>query len=53
MLTSGSAGGKTGGREICRALDTMMASGAPLEEVLRRAVEELHASNERFHWTGI
>jgi len=30
-----------------------MESGAPLEAVLRRAVEELHASNDRFHWTGI
>jgi len=43
----------TGGGEICRTLDRITASGAPLEQVLRRAVEELHASNPRFHWTGI
>jgi GAF domain-containing protein len=43
----------TGGRDICAILEKMTASGAPLEEILRRAVEELHASNERFHWTGI
>jgi len=30
-----------------------MAAKAPLEQVLRRAVEEVHASNPRFHWTGI
>ena len=53
MLTLGDAGGKASGREICRTLETMMASGASLEQVLRRAVEELHASNDRFHWTGI
>jgi L-methionine (R)-S-oxide reductase len=47
------AGGKARGGDICRTLETMMASGAPLEEVLRRAVEELHASNHHFHWTGI
>jgi L-methionine (R)-S-oxide reductase len=53
MLTLGNLGGRASGREICRTLEGMMASGAPLEEVLRRAVEELHASNDRFHWTGI
>src|SRR6266850_2697213 len=43
----------TGGGEMCRTLDRITDSGAPLEQVLRRAVEELHASNPRFHWTGI
>jgi L-methionine (R)-S-oxide reductase len=46
-------GKDTGGAEICRTLDGLIASGAPLEDVLRRAVEELHASDPRFHWTGI
>ena len=53
MQTLGSSAGGTSGREICRTLETMVASGASLEDVLRRAVEELHASNDRFHWTGI
>ncbi len=53
MRSVGDAKGTTVGREICRTLETMTASGAPLEQILRRAVEELHASNPRFHWTGI
>jgi L-methionine (R)-S-oxide reductase len=52
-LTARKATKETGGGEICRTLDHLMARGAPLEQVLRRAVEELHASNPRFHWTGI
>ena len=44
---------ESSGGEICRTLERISASGAPLEQVLRRAVEELHASNPRFHWTGI
>ncbi len=44
---------ESSGGEICRTLERISASGAPLEQVLRRAVEELHASNPRFQWTGI
>jgi GAF domain-containing protein len=39
--------------EICRKLDEAQRSGAGLEEVLSLAVELLHQSNPRFHWTGI
>ena len=39
--------------EICRKLDGIQRSGAGLEEVLALAVELLHQSNSRFHWTGI
>src|SRR5262245_66395595 len=53
MGSVGHPGGRTNGAEICRTLEVLMESGAPLEAVLRRAVEELHASNDRFHWTGI
>jgi len=53
MLTLGSGEEQTSGREICRTLETLAAGGATLEQVLRRAVEEVHASNPRFHWTGI
>ena len=41
------------GQEICRDLDALRGQGAPLETLLRRAVELLHQSNPRFHWTGI
>ncbi|MCI0567127.1 MAG: GAF domain-containing protein [Acidobacteria bacterium] len=41
------------GVEICRRLDECHRSGAGLEEVLALAVELLHQSNPRFHWTGI
>ena len=41
------------GEEICRKLDEVQRSGAGLEEVLALAVELLHESNPRFHWTGI
>src|SRR5437867_7610426 len=53
MLTLENAEGKGSGRESCETLERMMASGASLEDVLRRSVEELHASNKHFHWTGI
>jgi L-methionine (R)-S-oxide reductase len=53
MLTLGKAAGEPSGREICRTLERMSSSGASLEDILRRAVEEVHASNSRFHWTGI
>ena len=39
--------------EICLELETLRERGAPLEELLARAVERLHASHPRFHWTGI
>jgi GAF domain-containing protein len=41
------------GAEICRKLDECQRSGAGLEEVMALAVELLHQSNPRFHWTGI
>ena len=41
------------GREICQELDARRRGKAPLEDLLRLAVERLHASNPRFHWTGI
>lgn len=53
MLTLGKMDGKAGGDAICRALEEMMSAGAGLEELLGRAVELLHSSNRRFHWTGI
>jgi GAF domain-containing protein len=39
--------------DICRALDDMIEREEPLERVLERAVEFVHRSNPRFHWTGI
>ena len=41
------------GKEICRDLARRQSDGAALETLLRRAVELLHESNPRFHWTGI
>jgi GAF domain-containing protein len=41
------------GEEICRQLEDQHRQGAGLEEILARAVELLHQSNSRFHWTGI
>jgi GAF domain-containing protein len=38
---------------ICRALERERQAGAGLDDLLRSAVEKLHASNGRFHWTGI
>jgi len=52
-VTTRKAADPGGAGQIVRALDGLMAAGAPLEQILRRAVEELHASNPRFHWTGI
>jgi len=42
----------TGG-PICRSLTKLMSDGADLEKILATAVEQLHGSNPRFHWTGI
>jgi L-methionine (R)-S-oxide reductase len=38
---------------ICAELDRLKAGGAPLEKLLEEAVRLLHASNPRFHWTGV
>ena len=40
-------------KQICRALDLMTSKGAGFEEMLAAAVDHLHQSNPRFHWTGI
>jgi len=41
------------GDQICRALEELSREGAGLEGLLVRAVEHLHGSSPRFHWTGI
>jgi len=41
------------GEEICRKLEEISRCGASLEEILAQAVDLLHQSNPRFHWTGI
>ncbi len=41
------------GREISQALTALTSAGAKLETILTSAVEHLHRSNPRFHWTGI
>jgi L-methionine (R)-S-oxide reductase len=41
------------GAQICRRLEDLIDEGAGLERVLASAVEWLHDSNPRFHWTGI
>jgi L-methionine (R)-S-oxide reductase len=41
------------GEVICRELEDLSQGGASFETLLARAVEKLHASNPRFHWTGI
>jgi GAF domain-containing protein len=41
------------GEEICRQLEALSAEGAGFEKLLSGAVEKLHASHPRFHWTGI
>jgi len=38
---------------ICRALDRFERRGASLDAMLAYAVEQLHASDPRFDWTGI
>ncbi|MGH8003146.1 MAG: GAF domain-containing protein [Limisphaerales bacterium] len=40
-------------KEICQELDQLQREGAGLDKLLNRAVELLHRSNPRFHWTGI
>lgn len=39
--------------DICKKLDAIRRSGGTLETILTAAVELLHHSNPRFHWTGI
>jgi L-methionine (R)-S-oxide reductase len=39
--------------EICGELDRLKAEGEPFERILASAVDMLHESNPRFHWTGI
>lgn len=39
--------------EICLALDGLRSRGATIEQLLTSAVEQVHLSNPRFHWTGI
>jgi len=39
--------------DICVELQTLQKSGVPLEDLLAKAVERLHESHPRFHWTGI
>ncbi len=41
------------GDEICRRLEDLRKKGAGMEALLSRAVQYLHDSNPRFHWTGI
>jgi L-methionine (R)-S-oxide reductase len=41
------------GNEICQKLQELSRGDAGLETLLQRAVELLHESNPRFHWTGI
>jgi GAF domain-containing protein len=38
---------------ICGELERLERDGRPLDTLLARAVERLHALDERFHWTGI
>jgi GAF domain-containing protein len=41
------------GSEICQRLDELAASGAGFDALLERAVDLVHQSSPRFHWTGI
>src|SRR5467141_198491 len=38
---------------ICRTLEELRGRSVAFEEVLSSAVQHLHDSNLRFHWTGI
>jgi len=40
-------------KEICQQLNQLQREGAGLDKLLTAAVELLHRSNPRFHWTGI
>jgi len=39
--------------EICKALEAVRRDEGSLESILTAAVEMLHDSNPKFHWTGI
>ena len=41
------------GDQICQALEDLRNEGVAFEKILSRAVDLLHDSNPRFHWTGI
>jgi len=41
------------GEEICQKLDELQNTGAGMEDLLHHAVELLHNSNPKYHWTGI
>jgi GAF domain-containing protein len=41
------------GDQICKDLDRLKETGASLEAILERAVQGLHESHPKFHWTGI
>ena len=41
------------GAEICQRLDELAAGGASFDALLERAVDLVHHSHPRFHWTGI
>lgn len=38
---------------ICAEINRLRKEGRPLNDILACAVERLHGSNPRFHWTGI
>jgi len=41
------------GDEICQKLDELRDKGTSMEELLHQAIELLHSSNPKYHWTGI
>lgn len=41
------------GEEICQKLDELQDKGASFEELQLHAIELLHNSNSKYHWTGI
>lgn len=40
-------------RQITAEIARLRAAGSPLNDILEHAVQLLHESNPRFHWTGI
>ncbi len=40
-------------QEICTELDRLRSAGSDFEGILAAAVDKLHESDPRFHWTGI
>jgi GAF domain-containing protein len=41
------------GERICAEIHRMQDEGVPFDKILSSAVEMLHESSPRFHWTGI